>query len=161
MILGKIKKGCLLSLLILVSISIEAHGQLLDVEDLYGKWRITGNFKNGKQLLTALNDTIKNPTKYYKVLYEDGSYVADVVSLKWGYKGKKMTGIWYYNSENNSLVFERWLGKKERRTIPATWVKKKENIYFLVPVEYPIVELSRHRLVLHDLFHDTYNIYTR
>lgn len=142
-------------------VSIEMHGQLIKESDLYGKWRIKGDFKDGEQTLGALKDTLKNPVKYYKEFNEDGTYISDVVSLKWGYKGKKMKGKWHYNSENNSLVIERELSEEEQKQVPEYWLQKKDMTYFLVPVEYPIVELNRNRLILHDLFHDTYMLYTR
>ena len=140
------------------------HGnsQFLEKEDLYGKWRILGSFRDGIQTLTALKDTIRNPKRYYFYFNVDGTYTSDVVSLKLGFKGNIMKGKWMLDTANTAIIKIRILDREEKKNIPKQWVRTEENGTFtLVPVMYPIVELSRKRLVLYDKQHRTYDIYIR
>ena len=143
-------------------ISLQGFGQGISDEDIYGKWRILGNFRNGEQTLSALKDTIKNPKHYYFYFNADGTYNSDVVSLKSGYRGKTMTGKWELDIAKMTLTKIRSLDRKEMKNIPSQWVRKnKDGTYNLVPVTYPILVFSRNKLVLYDIQHKTNNVYIR
>ena len=131
-------------------------------EDLYGKWRILGDFRDGEQTLEALKDTISNTKHYYFYFHRDGSYTSDVISLKRGYKGTQMNGTWELDAANQNITFIRNLSRKEKRRIPKKWVRKqKDGSFSLVPVAYPVIEFTKSRLVLYDKQHKTYDVYVR
>lgn len=154
--------GRFLLFLVIAAISARGFGQVQGEEDLYGKWRILGDFRDGEQTLEALKDTIKNPKHYYFYFNSDGTYTSDVVSLKWGYKGKQMKGKWELDSAGQNITFTRFLSRKEQRKIPKQWVKKHANGSFtLVPVKDPVIEFSDGKLVLYDEQHKTYDVYVK
>ena len=135
-------------------------GQIIDKDNLYGKWRITGDFKEGRQLLSALNDTIKNPRKYFKYLNRDGTFYSDVVALDWGYRDHIQQGLWFYNKEHNSIIFHM-LKKTFKKKLSKEIIYAKGRGAFREPFERPIVELSKKRMVLHDMWHNSYGVYKK
>ena len=144
-------------------ILLTGYGQSLQKEDLYGKWRILGSFRDGEQTLNALKDTISNPKHYYFNFNNDGTYTSDVVSLKPGYKGGIMRGKWLLDTTKRVITKIRVLNRKEKRKIPGQWVRRtnEDGIFTLVPVKYPIIEFSKTKLVLYDRQHRAYNVYLR
>jgi len=147
---------------LLLFVALISYGQSYAEDYLYGKWRILGSFRDGEQTLPALKDTIRNPIHYYFYFNADGTYTSDVVSLKRGYKGEIMKGKWLLDTTNMVIAKIRVLDRKEMRNIPKRWIRQDEDGTFtIVPVTYPIVELSRKKLVLYDKQHNTYDIYIK
>lgn len=148
--------------LAIAAISVNGFGQVGGEEDLFGKWRILGDFRDGVQILEALKDTINNPNHYYKYFNSDGTYISDVVSLEWNYKGKQMTGKWKLDVAGQNITFTRLLSRKEQRKIPKQWVKKHaDGSFSLVPVKYPVIEFTDGKLILYDEQHKTYDVYVK
>ncbi|NNE01643.1 MAG: hypothetical protein HKN52_00640 [Eudoraea sp.] len=134
--------------------------QIINKDNLYGKWRITGDFKEGRQLLTALNDTITNPRKYYRYLNEDGTFYSDVVAIGNGYSDHIQQGMWFYNQAHNSIVFNMLKKTYKKRLSKHTIFGSKKEA-FRKAFERPIVELTEKRLVLHDMWHNSYGVYVK
>ncbi len=147
---------------ILGFLTFSVSGQEHQIEDLYGTWRNTGSFKNGAQALVALRDTIKNPTHYYFTFNKDGSFAYDVVSLRKGLKGTTRKGKWFLSPNTQRLTLIDSKVSPEKREIPGDFMDfENDGTLSTKPIIFPILELTKNKLVLYDEYHKTLDIYRK
>jgi hypothetical protein len=129
------------------------------VENLLGKWENTGSFRDGKQQLTALQDTLKNPTTYYFTFFADGTFIYDVISLEEGLKGSRRKGKWQLSPNMQRITLLDEQVRPDERKIPGDFLNfETDGSLSTKPVIYPILEFTPKKLVLYDEFHQTLDI---
>ncbi len=152
------KKNCFLLFLLC---AYSALSQEYKAVDLNGTWRNTGSYQNGQQVLTALKDTIANPTKYYFTFDQNGTFTYDVVSLE-NQSGATRNGTWHLSSNGKRLTLIDSAIDQEKRKIPGDFMDfATDGTLSSKPMIFPILELTATKLVLYDEYHKTLDIYRK
>lgn len=139
-----------------------AYSQEHTAKDIYGQWQIMGSFRNGEQVLEALIDTTANTTKYYFTFDQDGTFTYDVISLQKGQTGTKRNGTWHLSPNGKRLTLLDSAVDSEKRKIPGDFMDfKTDGTLSSKPMIFPILELTRTKLVLYDEYHKTLDIFRR
>jgi len=139
-----------------------SYGQENKVQDIYGQWQIMGSFSNGEQVLEALKDTIANPKHYYFTFDKDGTFNYDVVSLDKDYQGSIRTGTWHLSPNGKRLTLLDSAVDPEKRKIPGDFFNfASDGTLSSKPMIFPILELTKTKLVLYDEYHKTLDIFRK
>ncbi len=152
------KKNCFLLFLLC---TYSALSQEYKAVDLNGTWRNMGSYQKGQQVLTALKDTIANPTQYYFTFNQNGTFTYDVVSLE-NQIGATRNGSWHLSPNGKRLTLIDSAIDQEKRKIPGDFLNfASDGTLSSKPMIFPILELTRKKLVLYDEYHKTLDIFRR
>lgn len=147
--------------LLLLFCAFSVLSQEYKAVDLNGTWRNTGSYHNGQQVLTALKDTIANPTQYYFTFNQNGTFTYDVVSLE-NLKGATRNGTWHLSTNGKRLTLIDAAIDQENRKIPGDFMDfATDGTLSSKPMIFPILELTATKLVLYDEYHKTLDIFKK
>ncbi len=139
-----------------------SYSQEHKAQDLYGQWQIIGSFKKGEQVLEALKDTIANPKQYYFTFDKDGTFTYDVISLEKEPQGEIRNGTWHLSPNGKRLTLLDSAVDPEKRKIPGDFIDfATDGTLSSKPMIFPILELTKAKLVLYDEYHKTLDIFRK
>jgi hypothetical protein len=143
-------------------LSLTAYSQKHTAKEIYGQWQIMGSFRNGEQVLEALKDTIANPKHYYFTFNQDGTFTYDVLSPGKKQQGATRNGTWHLSPNGKRLTLLDSAVDPEKRKIPGDFIDfTTDGTLSSKPMIFPILELTRKKLVLYDEYHKTLDIFRR
>jgi hypothetical protein len=139
-----------------------SYGQERQAHEFFGQWQNMGSYRNGKQVLEALQDTLANPRQYYFTFYEYGTFTYDAISLDQALYKTVRNGTWHISRNGKRLTLLDSAVDPEQRKIPDDFLDfTTDGTLSSKPMIFPVLELSDSRMVLYDEYHKTLDIFRR
>ena len=143
-------------------LSLTVCSQEYTAKEIYGQWQNMGSFRNGEQVLEVLKDTIANPKHYYFTFNQDGTFTYDILSPGKEQQQATRNGTWHLSPNGKRLTLLDSAVEPEKRKIPGDFIDfATDGTLSSKPMIFPILELTRKKLVLYDEYHKTLDIFRR